>query len=73
MTTAKELGEWIATLSPDTQLAVDDGGLTIVEVNNERDIYFEIGGTPDEDDLCECGREQEDCATFDGEEEHDDR
>jgi len=69
MITAKELAEWAASLPPETELAIDDGGLSIVEIGNEDECYNEIGGVP----LCECGREASECATFDGEAEHGDR
>jgi hypothetical protein len=49
MTEARELIEWLQTLDPESDVAIDDGGLTLVQldVNNETTgAYFEIGGIP---------------------------
>ena len=49
MTPVEELKRWIETLDPQNEIAVDDGGLTIVELTPdgvETGAYFEIGGTP---------------------------
>jgi hypothetical protein len=46
MITARELAEWVNSLPPDTQLAIDDGGLILVEIGNGNDCYVEIGGIP---------------------------
>lgn len=44
-----EVKRWIDTLDPKNSIAVDDGGLTIVEVTPEgveTGAYLEIGGVP---------------------------
>lgn len=49
----KEVKEWLNTLSPGSSLAVDDGGLALVELDEEGTLtgsYLEVGGTPQEDD-----------------------
>lgn len=49
MIDAKELIRWASTLSPGAVVAIDDGGLTLVEVdvdNNETGAYLEVGGIP---------------------------
>lgn len=70
MTSAKELIEWLQTLPADADVAVDEGGLTLVHVIEglppdyeagdlePRNVsYFEVGGIPlDEEETCsECG------------------
>lgn len=44
-----EVREWLETVSKDAEVAVDDGGLTLVVVGNPQ-IYCEIGGIPEEVD-----------------------
>lgn len=49
----KELKRWLATLNPEGFVAVDDGGLTLVELNehlNETGAYLEVGGIPFEEE-----------------------
>lgn len=41
----QELQEWLSTLPPTAAVAIDEGGLTLVEVGG--DGYFEIGGEPE--------------------------
>jgi hypothetical protein len=44
-----EVKRWIATLDDDSNLAIDDGGLCLVELTadgEETGAYIEIGGTP---------------------------
>lgn len=48
-----EVTRWILTLSSDSSVCIDDGGLTLVELDpagQETGAYLEIGGTPTEDD-----------------------
>ena len=52
MMSLQEVKEWIATLDADSFLAIDDGGLAIVELTPEGEetgAYCEIGGTPSDD------------------------
>jgi hypothetical protein len=56
MISTQELIRWAQTLNPDSGVAVDDGGLTLVELygaNTETGAYLEVGGIPlneDEDE-----------------------
>lgn len=53
MIDAKELIRWASTLSPGAVVAINDGGLTLVELdadNNETGAYLEVGGIPLPDD-----------------------
>ena len=43
--TKQELQDWLATLPEGAEVAVDEGGLTLVEVG--QDAYVEVGGIPD--------------------------
>lgn len=47
MMSAGEIREWLSQFEDDAMVAVDEGGLTLVYVNDE-DIYCEVGGTPEE-------------------------
>lgn len=50
--------EWLKTLNPDNGVAVDDGGLCLVEVDGdgkETDACLAIGGVPLPGDLEEEG------------------
>lgn len=45
-----EVRRWIATLEDDSNIAVDDGGLCLVELTPDGQAtgaYLEIGGVPD--------------------------
>ena len=44
---ASELIEWLQSLSPDAAVAIDDGGLTLVEVDG--DAWCEVGGVPEDE------------------------
>ncbi len=47
-----EAKRWLDTLDPKNSIAVDDGGLTIVEVTPEGEqtgAYLEIGGVPSDE------------------------
>jgi hypothetical protein len=49
MTPVHKVKRWIETLAPDNMLAVDDGGLTLVELTpagEETGAYLEVGGVP---------------------------
>ena len=54
MMTVKEVTEWLDNISDDNHIAVDEGGLTLVEVESfakgEYYNYIEVGGTPEDDD-----------------------
>ena len=48
----QEVKEWINTLDNHNYVAIDDGGLAIIELTpdgEETGAYCEIGGTPDND------------------------
>lgn len=45
---AKEVIRWLRTLDQDAEIAIDDGGLTLVEIDGE--AYLEVGGFPDPDE-----------------------
>lgn len=50
---AKALIEFLKTLDEGARVAVDDGGLIIVEIddtNDETGNYYEVGGIPLDDD-----------------------
>lgn len=50
MITAGELREWLSKFSRDDLIAIDDGGLTLVEVTpdgEETGVYLEVGGKPE--------------------------
>ena len=42
---ARGVREWLATLGDDAEVAIDDGGLMLVLVDNP-DVYLEVGGVP---------------------------
>jgi hypothetical protein len=55
---AKELKRWAATLMDDDEVAIDDGGLTLVVLDEDGnaspdDGYLEVGGIPIETDYDE--------------------
>lgn len=48
----KELERWLSTLPEDADVAIDEGGLTIVEVNpdgSQGEAYLEVGMMPEEE------------------------
>ena len=45
MMNAGQVREWLAGLNDDTDVAIDDGGLILVLVDNP-DVYLEVGGVP---------------------------
>lgn len=44
-----EILRWLHTLHRNSVVAIDDGGLQLVEVGGE--AWLEVGGIPDEDDV----------------------
>lgn len=57
---AKDVKEWLNTVPDDHLIAIDDGGMLLVDVDEkEDDVYLEIGGIPDEEEEpemhCPCG------------------
>lgn len=50
----KEIERWLSTLPDDANVAIDEGGLSLVEVNadgSEGEVYLEVGMTPAEDKM----------------------
>jgi hypothetical protein len=47
--TIKELRKWLDNFEDDTMVGVEEGGLTL-EVVGLPQAYFEIGGSPEEED-----------------------
>ena len=45
--TKAELVEWLASLKDTDQVAINDGGLALVLVGRQSEVYFEIGGVPE--------------------------
>jgi hypothetical protein len=37
---------WLGTLDEEDEVAIDDGGLTLVQIDG--DAYFEVGGIPED-------------------------
>jgi len=53
---ASEVRDWLFTLGRDATVAIDEGGLCLVEVGNEDESYCEVGGVPLPMTLCRtCG------------------
>ncbi len=50
MMTVAEVKRWLNTLEKDADVAVDEGGLALVQVGTHGAIYCEVGGEPDEFD-----------------------
>lgn len=46
-TSIRDLREWLKGRSGDEEIAVDEGGLTLVIVGEEED-YLEVGGVPED-------------------------
>lgn len=47
MMAVAEVIQWIITLKSDSSVAIDDGGLTLVEMGADgQETYIEVGGTP---------------------------
>jgi len=50
--------DWISTIPDGSSIAIDEGGLSIVEIDadgKETDSFLEIGMTPDEEDQLDGG------------------
>lgn len=45
-----ELKEWLSSLEDADRVAIDDGGLTLVLIAHQDEIYFEIGGVPESEE-----------------------
>lgn len=45
-----EVARWLETLPADAEVAIDEGGMCLVEVGTDVEVYCEVGGEPDEDD-----------------------
>jgi hypothetical protein len=53
MMAVAEVREWLETLAGDSGVAVDEGGLMLVEVNaqgEQIDNYLEVGSVPEDDE-----------------------
>lgn len=49
----KEIERWLSTLPDNADVAVDEGGLNLVEVKGDGEVgeaYLEVGGVPLDDD-----------------------
>lgn len=63
MMTKKEVLEWLETLDDDSGVAIDEGGLCLVEIDEngeETESYIEVGGIPDEEDMLDPDEEEDD-------------
>ncbi len=52
MMSKKQLERWLKTLPKDANIAIDDGGLSLVEIDEdlkETGDYLEIGGKPEDE------------------------
>ncbi len=48
----KELLDWVKAVDPNSSIAVDDGGLALVEIDTDgkqTGNYIEVGGIPDDE------------------------
>ena len=56
---AKDVKEWLQTIPDDHVIAIDDGGMLLVDIDEkDDDVYLEIGGIPEEEQPethCPCG------------------
>jgi hypothetical protein len=52
MMTVREVAAWLDSLDGEQHVAVDEGGLTLVVVEDP-DVYLEVGGLPDEEEADE--------------------
>ena len=51
MITRKELLEWVESLDPESFVAIDEGGLTLIVIDKNLISaigWLEVGGTPDD-------------------------
>ncbi len=52
MMSKKQLERWLKTLPKDSDIAIDDGGLQLIEIDTdgeETGDYLEIGGKPEDE------------------------
>jgi hypothetical protein len=57
MTAVTDLIDWLKTLEKGSSVAIDEGGLTLVEINSEgkkTEAYLEVGGEPRDEACCSC-------------------
>jgi len=47
---ANEVIRWIISLPIDCEIAIDEGGLSLVQVGTNEEIYIEVGGEPEDDE-----------------------
>ena len=50
MMAKSELLDWLGTIPEDSYIAVDDGGLTLIEISSQNEVtgtWLEIGGVPE--------------------------
>lgn len=43
--------DWLSSIPPDSSIGVDEGGLTLREVNNQGELtenYLDLGGIPED-------------------------
>lgn len=64
MMSKQEVLAWVNTVGDDCGIAIDEGGLSLVEIGSDGDetgAYLEVGMTPqEEDDLNGDGEDSED-------------
>lgn len=51
MTSTKDLIDWLQSLPPESSVGVDEGGLTLVVLDENDKVgeaYYEVGGVPEE-------------------------
>ncbi len=48
--TKAELTGWLASVEDEDLVAIDEGGLALVLVGQEDEVYFEIGGVPEDEE-----------------------
>jgi hypothetical protein len=56
MMSATEVLRWLNTLPNNSDVAIDEGGICLVEIDwegNQTEAYLEIGGTPDDETTLE--------------------
>jgi hypothetical protein len=48
--TKAELTDWLASFEDEDLVALDKGGLALVLIGQEDEVYFEIGGVPENEE-----------------------
>lgn len=64
-----EVQRWLDTIPDGSSIAIDEGGLSIVEVDasgEQTDAYLEIGMTPSEEDMLNPGENADDADDAEG-------